>query len=590
MGNIEFLKFINFEECTFSEYKSAKEYVKSTSNSERVKFASVGFFIASSVLKEMIKLEVTDYRFFRYVYNGHGLDDEEFSSYLSLYINMHMSKDEKETFNNFAERYLSKLAWDKCKKVFFVESKLKKTPALDFLPLRKIYDLALYYFKDQMKLNDYQIDVYRNTYKGFWKFVNMKMQRPKDFENAYSFYETYATDEEKESFKKVAFQILSTIDGKTHEEVLAYTKSINISFIHLYWLAKLFSEDMVKKVTALYQPYWEKCCSVSWSKKRITEIAESENVSYSHFREMARLYATINLGIVDIEGAINVIRVGEVKPQIDKNPTIKLILDAEDKNGYFPLIEKIDLQRSDIYAFCYIYYKDKSVDEKVKMEENLTIKLQEFSKAKKVTSSPSSTYTLDVILDAINSDNTIEEYCKIHGFSESSLKIAIKNSQDPNVLLRYQRKFREEKRKRIKREKELVLTLVGYLKNGINRNGKIEKFGYIDFFILFPNVNYKGLRSGGLPIYDADLIGSFLLKLNAMTPLIRKSIINGVLVEINDGNSSYVRLFNTDELIQILSFIDQFNLPLTNLILQEVCTKYVLGTLSEYTTQDYSLK
>lgn len=590
MKNAEFIKFITLEECTISEYKSAKEYVKGANNNERLKFASVGFFIANNVLKEMMRLEVTDYRFFRYIYNNHGLDDEEYANYLSIYINVHMSKDEKERFNNFAERYLSKLAWDECKKVFFSESKLKIPPELDFLTPRNIYDLALYYFKNKMKLNDYQIDVYRNTYKCFWKFVNMKMQRPKDFENAYSFYETYATEEEKESFKKVAFQILSTIDGKTQKEVLAYTKSINISFIHLYWLAKLFGEDMVKKVTSLYNSFWDKCCSVSWSKKRIMEIAKSENITYAYFKEMAILYATINLGIIDIEGTINAIRVGEVKPKVDKNPTIKLILEAEDKNVYFPLIEKIDLQRSDIYAFCYIYFKDRSVDEKERMEENLTIKLQEFSKAKKAATSSSSAYTLDVILDAINSDNTIEEYCKIHGFSETSFKMAIKNAKDPNVLLQYQRKLKEEKQERRRKDRELVLTLVNYLKNGINHNGKIEKFGYIDFFILFPNVNYKGIRAGGLSIYESDLIGSFLLKLNAMQPLIRKSIMSGVFVEIKDGDSSYSRFFNTDELVQIISFIDQFNHPLTNLILQEVCTKYILGTLSEYNAEEFGLK
>jgi len=586
MSNKEFKKFIEFKDCSFEEFRLAKEYYKEASPLEQRDFLLTCFLIVRQAIKLMFSQKSLELNSAKEVYEKHGLTQKDITYFLSLYKNKYMPKSEKDRYFKKQKEILYENVWQEAKLAKWEPKEISKLARKYKLTIRQINGIITYYFENILKLDSTSTIIYKRDYKKFCLYINETLPDIISFKSAYNFYSKFANVEEKEAFKNTSLKILS--ESQNHlANINEFLASLNLSLYNLYTLATIFKKDYVKTIMELFKPYYELFESNSWN---AATLKEKIGKNYYKYREMAILYAQNILGITNIVELVTNKKYNEVRSQFKKAPIIDQILRSTNRDEYISLFQNNTIKKEDIVRFCYTYHYELPKEQKEAMEANLIRKYQEYLKQTHYIPNPK-VYTDDVLEAYINSPLTLEEFCLANNLNVISFKSAIKYCKNKTLIATFKNKIATERANKKSQTELRIIELLNLIKNGLTINDTTYPFDLISFFILFPDINYKNIKTGFLPKEKGAIIRDFLFPLSKMHVLSKTSIYYmHIIKQITTKEGTYNKDFSKDELIEIISFMEKNNIPLTDYLFNEVCLKYATNSLDIYNQDTFSLK
>lgn len=569
MNELEFKKFISYKKCTFLEFKKAEMFYKETLEySLKKDFLFTCFNIISSIIKRMKANKIYNFTAFQNIYSSHGLTLEDFKKYYYLYISQFNNSDKNKDFYALIFEASKECMWD--------ESKLRNI-AKDFLITNsKLKSIIEDYFINELHFGDFKD--YKKLYKYYIHFINNDIISSHNLEYAYSFYLKYANNNEKENFQKLALKIIK--DALKHlENMEEYAQTINLKSLDIYFLAKNFDEDFEQTIANSFKIYFDYCVQSLWNIEEITKVASELNIRYRDFYDMAKIYCCKILK-KNIEELRHMQLYKEKNNDLSNMGILSKIYHSSNPLEYFYLIEKSDITYGDIYYFCYIFHSGLPDNKKQEMEINIKEKFLKYRQQINY-SKPDNT---EILLDALDSFYTLEEYAQVFGYNYKSIKNQFSVCKDPDILKRYKEKLQSEKNIKNTYQNNLVFSILWFIKHGFRSGDNIYPFTLIDAYILFPNINFLTLKTGALSLADAKILRNFFNPLKNACKLSKDTIINMKFKQMN------TEIFTQDELINIVEFMEYYNIPLNDVLLNDMLTRYKNNNLALYEFNTYMVK
>lgn len=582
-----FLKFIEYKECTYTEFNRARRYIYEA-NQGQTQFLETCFRIVKEVLENMYQNNSLNFHDYHEIYESHGLISKTFENYFASYIESNMSPQEFAEYTTKIEIPLATKIANEVKNADFEPSAIKNIAKSYNFTLARTNYLIKYYFEKVLKIS---FSEYKKKYKYFKAYITLKMQSIHDFKHAYSFYLNFANESEKKDFANASLQIIK--NSLNTSSLKEYLSTINLSIRDFYFLTCTYMPKFKNKIEETFKEYFDFCENNIWKPELISEEAKNQSISYEDYLYLAKIYGTYILHISDIEDYVRQKRILTITKEFPQADILTQIYQSTNEEEYCSLFESISNLGIDIiYRFCYTYNRDLPMKEKVKMENNLATKLNLYFKRKRENNKrvSTTTYTPEVIEKALNSSHTIEQFCLIYGYNRKTLIDKIKQST-PVYIRKLQEKLAIEQELSNKMKENLTYTILNYIKNGFPIGNQILPFTLLDYFILFPNIPYCNLRKNALTKEEAIILNQFFIPLKATNNLSKNIILSTNLTkQITYQGETYLKTFTQTELIEIVDYMEKYQIPFNELLFHQICIRYATTGLDIYNDNNLGLK
>ena len=532
-----FNRFIKLNFCSSKEFQEAKEYYETIANDNNKKFYLQTLLrIISLSYEYMLKNNSLDFDFAYPIYHKYGLTKEDFLFYVDYFAHnsfWHVLLRKYDTIMKARDNQIKEGYFEEVKMVMWDKKAIRDIAKRHNMTQAKLYRIIDDYVTNVLKFDNKEYKRYKKYYHYYSLFINFSGMDYSTLNKALYYYQNYASAKEKENFVKVANLFLSVIEKMMQIYNFSYINkdlaNVKIREYDLYTLAKIINgdEDFLKKIKMLYKPYYDYCSSVNWDKNAITIKAKEINISYQEYIKCAKDYATSILGIRDINEEVNVIR--GFHNSISNSwytPILEQILVTDDLDVCKKLFAENNIILTYIRRFAHIVHKHDSEEVKNKIENEL-IKKYELCKS---NSQPNVMYTEDVYTEFANSCDSVVDFCNknnfvIDYFCKASYRI--KNEKVAKIVKEKIRLYKQDcVINNHSNYREEINTFLDYLCNGIPYQDTIRPLDLIDYYILFPNINYKSIKYGYLKHGEASYVRSFFVPLLYTNRINRNAIIN----------------------------------------------------------------
>lgn len=185
-------------------------------------------------------------------------------------------------------------------KILFEEAKKLMFNSNEYNSLREKYGISIknikFYIDDYISRNfnlaDDEIKIYKRTYKNFILFAspNRTKQNTKD---AFTFNQLFATNEEKNEFKRRSINILKhVIELQDQQEIENYLESIGLHIVHLYKLAIAFckNKQLLLLIISFFKDIYENCVLKNFYSYKLDQDARVYQIFGNDYVKLGRLY------------------------------------------------------------------------------------------------------------------------------------------------------------------------------------------------------------------------------------------------------------------------------------------------------------
>lgn len=582
-----FLKFINLEPCNEYEFSEAQKYYNKTQDYIQKKdFLSAVAKIILLCLKKMEEHKTTDFLVAKDIYETYGMTKNQIIKYIKV-LDLGLINKRLQALANLAEETKLENAFLLAKNSLWNQEKIKESSINMQSSAKKILDDASKYARNYLHMTIYQYKEYKKLYKSFHDFIHEDIYNK--YDNAYLYYQTYATTKEKEAFQKTIAKIFGHISNLSSEEILTVLNVNNLNPIIIYKIAEMVNldENLRRNIIILFKSIYEDCNNANWDKEQITQLAKKAGIRYLEYKWAAKTYAK---EILHIEHIDTIARTDYIqKSNFHESKTfapLRLILASTDPEECFRLFSENDISTNNISSFVYSSNKNLSSEEQTKMYNDIMSKRLAYQKKAaeiRAMNKPKQTKNYEAIfLDFINgSYSSIKEYCKKIGISPTTFQSYLKKLDNKELLEQVNQKIMEMKQNRKNNLKDEFELIVYYLNNGIEENGILRKFDLIDFFVYFPDLNFQIFYNEFIPVSDRNLLFQFFAPLKASYHRYDNNFNENRIINshISIENKFGKKVFTKSELTYIMDFFRKYNLPKSDYLFNIALKRFMDGTL-----------
>lgn len=397
-------------------------------------------------------------------------------------------------------------------------------------------------------------------------------------------------------------QVISLINNGI--DVNKYLTSVSLNEYELFLLVSNFDENNISLISKLFKKHYENCESVSWKKLHISEFAQKIGLTYETYMFLGKVYGKYVLNITDIDELVRHKQIGSTAPASKFVNILYQILDETDDTAIFSLFADNHIVKETIMRFIYSKARNFTKEEQTKYEHNLMTKYNNYINSKKKVLHKN--IPVQAYYDYLNSSLELKEFCQENNYAVTSFKDSLVNLEDKELIQRVKDKLIQENETKLlaKQEKDAnnlyfesqVKLIISYIDNGLTFNNFTKDFDLLDLFVLFNGINpYK-------PFYpflndeDNTKIKIFFTPFYNAEHLNRESIVNGYYEVncLNDEHGNPImhsgRVITKDELAYIINFMNEYNVPMLDVLFNIALKRYLNNTLDIYKTSEPTLK
>ena len=588
-----FLRYLNGE-CTSRDFNLAREYAAHASLEEKELFNQRNNEIAKTGLEKLVSTQPFDLAVVDNFLMKQGVSKEYFQLLLHYYLVNHPHDMLVEQFYHllyleyiqdldYLFTYAKNVAWN-TRQLHSIAKKYH----MDQYGLEKL--LAIY-AKKNLGIDSYTN--YKVCYLDFLNFFTDQIKVTIEKEHAYTYYQKYATSQEKEKFESYIKYILDRYKKKVNaqENTTAFLHSLSLNLYDLYLFTQFdFIHDFSYQNILVGQAkkYYDLCASVSFDPNKVASIATIYQMSCEQFLTLAKFYAREVLHFDIIHQSYTVSK-NHYKKKVYF--LLEAIKDEEDTQKIFDCLSQAHVKYEDILMFCYGFHCELPLEKQRSLEQKFShylAILQQNKMAPIYESLPKKSNTCDSIFeDYLNSELTLEEFCKEKNMAVKTFKKKVNGIKEKELALKIKDKLQQEKIKSNQLKEKTCHEVICYIREGINDHGNKRAFTLLDYFILFKdNYIHQFVYSLlNLTAKDKQDLRKFFLPLQNASRISNDNIANLNLEfhSLKDEKGFPIKgtgiLLTKEELSHLADYLELENLPMLDVIVHLAAREYVDGNL-----------
>ena len=418
--------------------------------------------------------------------------------------------------------------------------------------------------------------------------------------NAKVYMEKYLKISKEEIYKKNEFLIpykfkQMLITYKYIIQILINENTISINEIN--------NSDWIQKHLKLYINYfcYQQCINTNWDKSKIKKIAENLNISIDVLIKNAKMYAIGVLNWSEKEWSTQINLQGQKDPNkyISKNKYTEsfntiLALDKEELTKFLEKNENnINSMRATLHSFIISYHND-NYDE---IKNIITTKLNNYTREKsqqrkKEKEKRQINQISSIISNFIKSNESLENYLKKEQINTEKFNkmLSILKDKNKNLYNRYLYKLDELQQNETIELKNTLTELINQLT--INKN-----FNILDYYLMtkhdikkLKSIANKQLNDQELKLFyifcNQNKVKELMSKQDIKDLLTTKTIIGTKFDKNNNPIPNTGREITKEEILQIIKYLEDNNIPLYPKIYKIALLKYINNELDIYNKKE----
>lgn len=591
----DFIKFIKDAECSGKCFQNALAYLEMASFKEKELFFKRLDNIVIFCLRKINK-NGGDLNLVKDMYERHGINEAYFMNFLSRYIKNNPDRKEVRDYLRLSKindkTFLERIFWQ-CKNALWDKNKLlviAKNNNLNILNLNQFLSYYAFHYLN-FSVDDYYN--YRNTYKSFRNLLNNSIKTTYDVKRAITYYQAFASLEEKNEFETYVKKLLVTISDKKDckSDIDELLKSKNLTYYNLYTFLNTLPDienEIKQNICLLFKDFYDMAKKANFRIKRIKKEQNNSKVDAYKILDLAKYYAINYLNIKDFE-----LYMANLRNCIHyTSPKYAVLEDAINEEDIYKLAQIIDeykIVTSDINAFCYCVHKDWDKRKQQRIEKKLILA---FKKCLELRIDKLKVKEVDkaVYWEFVNSPLSIKDFCLNKGMSyekfKQKIRDFIKKNIDEDLGKALNEKLNNEYLMNSQNKVAKCKELIDQIKKGIEINGIKREFTLFDYFLYFNGWNIHNIYNQ--VSYDRKaILSNFFKPLKHLIFLNKKDFINSTY-EYNcqkDSNGFPIpgtgTILRCEELQNLVNIFTTNNIPFIDILVKIALKYYVCGCLIE---------